>query len=764
MSDNKDSKVIDMNSYFDTVTGGPNSIDNEFIYHDYDEKSYDFSNDGEPGSTEGKGLWSEEISAYADMQTIESLFFSEDWVFIIVDLIAQKISSQPLLVMKYIRNHGASDSVDFADNHPLNKLIENPNEYQDYHSWMYNYVTQYTLLGNSINWYSERLKQIISLRTSQMQIDFTNDGKINNYLQFQTDETQFQFAKRKGMIFPKKEIIHTRRPNPISLIWGLSPFVPGRKSILFNRYSSDYLNSFYLKQATPGMIIEMDRQVNEQQVIRQLRSFELAYTGRKNQRRTMILPKGVKATPSSHSIADQRLSELIESNRETIIALLKVPKHELGLQTSGSLGSDDYRVAIRNFWEATLKPTMRMIEGSLTKFFAKQLGENYFLQFDLSDVDALQEDLLTKADTAAKMLAAGYTVNEVREKIWELKRDISLDADKPYILIKQQPQNSFGSFGSQPPASEKPPIVVDDQDEETEELENKAIDSSELKLKAIINGRKSGWLESVTKSLEDIAEGKDGRELEIIALETLVTLAEVALPIVKANLVETKADIPSKTKLRKRIQDAFDNFEESWVTEFVKTLNSSVDLGYDQQLELIFNEVDREKIEALKAKTSRHRRSILEARGFKSFTEISKTHTDRIMREIIIGSEQGESIQEITNRVKNTFADPEKMAAKASTIARTETLTAVSIGQAGLLENAKEVIPGLKKAWINSNDSRVRDSHLDKSQGGVSGEIVDADEEFSNGLRWPRDLKSENASDVINCRCTLITLPPGEDI
>ena len=37
----------------------------------------------------------------------------------------------------------------------------------------------------------------------------------------------------------------------------------------------------------------------------------------------------------------------------------------------------------------------------------------------------------------------------------------------------------------------------------------------------------------------------------------------------------------------------------------------------------------------------------------------------------------------------------------------------------------------------------------------VSGEIVDADEEFSNGLRWPRDTNSEDAAEVINCRCTL---------
>ena len=733
------------------------------LTRDVDEleaKGYDYSRDGEPGAS--NDLWSEEVRAFADMQTIESLFFSEDWVYIVVDLIAQKISSQKLLVMKSTIKDGTK-TVEPAENHPLNDLIANPNELQDYHSWMYNYVNQTILLGNGINWYSPRLKQLITLRTSQVQINFDNDGEIHNYMVYGSNE-EYGVAKESKHTFSPKEIIHTRRPNPLSLIWGLSPFVPGRKGVLFNRYSSDYLNSFYLKQATPGMIVEMDRQVNEQTALRQLRSFEMAYTGRRNQRRTMILPKGVKATPAMHTIADQKIIDLIGINRETILALLKVPKHEVGLQDTGSLGSEEYKTSLTNFWSSTLIPTMRLIEGSLNKFFAKSLGENFFFQFDISDVQALQENAQQKADIAAKMLLAGVSVNEVRKIIWELAESDNPRADEPYLLT-----SSIGVGVGVEAGRARPVTTQSEPDkEDVEDPTEKSVMQPEENLKKIVNGLNPNWLKSVESDLEDEAEGKTGKHMEAVANTTLTSMAKVAAKIASKELkeVSTKAaEIPSLTGLEKLINDAFDQFKTEWETEYVESLSSSVELGYDQQLEMVFNKTDRDKIEVLRARDENGRRATLSARGLDSFASVSKTQSDKIMAEIVNGVRSNDTVDQITRRILDVFGSTELTAPRARTIARTETLTAVSVGQGASIENASTVIKGLRKAWLNMSggtfsvtpdgikegDGRIRDQHLSEANGGVSGEIVPHDKKFSNGLRWPRDTQSQNANEVINC-------------
>lgn len=751
-SKEKESKVIDIDRYIDHITGESNDQYDPIV------KSYDFTTQGD--TTDSTGLWQSEINALADMQTIESMFFSEDWVYIVVDLVSQKISSQPLAVMKKEVVDGV-ERIQFADSHPLNDLIAQPNTFQDYHAWMYNFTTQYTLMGNAINWYSESLNQIVTLRTSRVTMDFSNDGSINKYIVTeQTEDNPIgDQSNRSISYFEPEQIMHTTRPNPASIIWGLSPFVPGRKSILFNRYSSDYLNSFYLKQATPGMILEVDSTANEKNMIRQLRSFEMAYTGRRNMRRTMILPKGVKANAASHTIADQKLIDLLQNNRETILAILKVPKHEVGLQTGGSLGSEEYKAALKNFWTATLTPTMRMIEGSLNKFFKKELGENFFFKFDLSQVEILQENIVEKAELGQKMLQSGLSINEVRKMVWETEPSIAYGTDDPFIL-RTPAQQQFTNF-------QRPSDNVDNdiQKEKMLEGETKDIDSLELKLKSIIEGRNKGFLDMMKKTIDELADGEKGQEMSDIALEILLSMTKASYPIIKKNLKSTKAsEIISKRKLKRELEKSIDKFELDYTNRYTNSLKSVVEIGYDSQLEMVFDSKDREKIETIREQTADRRSSTLKARGLDSFAYISETHTDSIIRQIVIGTEKGESIGKIIERVKDSLGDADGMIKRADTIGRTETLTAASVGQGAALENAAEAIPGTKKAWLNVGDDRVRDTHLDKSVGGVSGEIVGSTEPFSNGLRWPRDLKSGEASEVINCRCTLITLPPGEDL
>lgn len=705
---------------------------------DYVEKSFDLTRDGDP--TVSNDLWAEETRAQIDSATIESLFFTEDWVYIVVDLCASKLSQLPLLVMRQTLEDGVAN-ISYDDTHPLNALINSPNDWQDQSSFVYGVFVNFFLLGNSIIWYSPANRHLINLRSAITDIDFDRDGKIKAYLL--NDRTDEQHTTNR-MRFDARDILHIRRPNPASMIWGLSPFIPGRKSVLFNRYSTDYLNAFYLKQATPGMALEMDKTVNEAQALRQLRTFEMAYTGRRNQRRTMILPKGVSAKQMSHTIADQRLTDLIVGNRETVLNLLRVPKHELGLQTAGSLGSEEYKTALKNFWDSTLKPAATLFEGMFNKFFKSQLGPNHFFKFDMSNVSALQDDLNLKAETAQKMLQAGLSINEVRIKIWDEEPLDLPQAEVPFIL-RQQTSPSF-----EMPRFESGPVA-----QESEPLENRT--------QKIIS-KYSIEVETISKQISEEADDSErGRHMFEVALEMLTTLAETSIPIIRRELVETKAEIPSKTRLRRDLQKAFDNFEQAWVDEYIATLSTSVDLGYNQMLNMVFNAPDRERVEALRARDANGRRLILEARGIESFAQITATHTNRIMAEITRGAERNETIEQIARRIANTFANPEEMRSKAMTIARTEVLTAVSVGQAAAMQNAKEAIPGLKKTWLNSGLPNIRDEHLDVSDGGVSGEVRDVDEAFSNGLMYPRDPSGEAGSNI-NCRCTLLIIPPGEDV
>jgi len=706
----------------------------------YISKSFDLSQIAEGGGGE---VWKEEIKAWMDGQLLKSLFFSEDWVYIVTDLIANKISSQPLVVMKSEIRDGKQVSEPDPE-HPLNALLEQPNDWQDYHQFMYNWVVEHTLMGNGIIWNAPSSGQLIALPTENVTMDFDNRGKLSEYILASFKDDIGGVREVDGMQrFKAKDVIHTRRPNPNSLLWGLSPFVPGRKSILFNRYSTDYLNAFYLKQATPGLALSLDRMVNEDVALRQLRSFETAYQGRKNMRRTLVLPKGVTATPLTHSLSDQRLLDHTNANRETILALLKVPKHEVGLQTAGSLGSEEYKLALRNFWESTLKPTMDMVAGMLTKHFQMELGEDRYFQFDLSDVEALQDDLQDKATIAKAMLEGGLSLNEVRSRVWEAEESEDPDANLPYPLVTVR--------------SSAIPVAPT---ENTNDIQRE--DEPETRSKIKLTPRIENFRALMTKALDD-EEGRKIKGLTTLAIDLLVSMTGTAIDVIAESDKAAKSlqhkELPSRRVLERRIQKALESqYEESWVTDVARTLETSIDTGYESQLSLIFNAEARQEVATLQARDENKRRLTLEARGLRSFADISATHTERIMRSITAGQKRGESITNIMRGIADLLGTPGELAGKAETIARTETLTAVSIGQAAALENAKEVIPGLKKSWLTAGDDRVRDSHA-----ALDGDVVDADAKFDNGLRNPRDIKSRDPAEVINCRCTLLLVAPEDE-
>lgn len=735
------------------------------------------------GTADGMaGLWEADVKAFMSAMTLKAMFYAEDWVYIIVDLMASKISAQPLNIMKGTVVNGTMKK-EKADNHPLMPMIEQPNKFQDYHAWMYVTCVDLGLLGNTIMWRAPSMKSIIPLPAEAVIMDFDQLGGIRRYMAYgySTDDNRIQGATA----FDPRQIIHMRRPNPSSMLWGLSPFIPGRKSILFNRYSSEYLNNFYLKSATPGMALEMGAEANENVALRLLRSFETAYTGRRNQRRTLVLPKGVTAKPVDHTLADQQLATYIDKNRETILALLKVPKHELGLQTAGSLGSEEYKHAIRNFWAATLTPMMRIITGNLNKFFAAELGPDYFFEFDVSDVEALKEDEVKKGEIARGMLLT-HTVNEIRKKVYSdppisggdvapvppaskpagfgPTTGLSVDPAVSPTLTGTNPGDTVGSqVGSRSPATLS-----------TETTKTKDTPAKKIGDTAAFKGGADGWFNKREGKISEVA-GKSIDAMTKQSLDLFSKLAPAIIRTVRKNLIEKgypwasavmatkgieagnpKASVINRTEMRRRIREAINKFEQGWTDEGTKTLVSAIDVGYDVTLSYPFNMPSQNEIAAIRERGVDGRRSIIEERQFTTFDGMSKTTTDDVMNIVDRGIAENKTVDEIAQDIATKYRNVEDIGYRANTIARTEVLTAVSLGQAAAMKDASTVIPDLQKMWLSADDDRVRESHV-----AVDGEVTGWDEPFSNNLFFPRDPKG-GASEVINCRCTFVALPKGQ--
>lgn len=191
---------------------------------------------------------------------------------------------------------------------------------------------------------------------------------------------------------------------------------------------------------------------------------------------------------------------------------------------------------------------------------------------------------------------------------------------------------------------------------------------------------------------------------------------------------------------------AYEQAVKDYIADIDKQLDEAVKYGYTDTLAKFEFKMRNE--EAL---------AFLKKYGAESVKYVLDTTLDQMRETISDAFDEGVAVTEVSSRIKEKYAEMEN--GRANTIARTETLTAVSYGREVKRQDWQKQFPDkkLRKMWVSSQDDKVRDSHQD-----VDGEVVDADEDFSNGLAYPRE-KGGEPEEVINCRCTDMTFDASQE-
>ena len=728
------------------------------------EKAFEIEMETSPSAA-----WGEDRAIPMTNDILKYLFTTEDWVYIAIDLLATEATSAKFRVMQWVPGPEGKRLLSPAEDHPMNAVLTNPYSKLNVGQSSFSYLqgVEYFLGGNFLAWKhrgKDKKIQLLPLQFDKIQVNVGKLGELESYTVTVSDDTESPSPKK--LILPAKDVLHIRKPNPHSLFWGMSPLLAGKRSIAFNKLTQEYLNNFYFKGAAPQMVLETEGNVNADQLSRMVKSFEQSYTGRKNLRRTLALPKGVTAKTFPASIADQRLVELIKINREVILNLLHVPKHAMSLQEAGSLGSNEYKTALQYLWSSTLTPSLNLWAETYTLFFAEELGEGYVIMPDFSNVSVLKEDLLAKAQLAKEMLQT-LTLNEVRQAVWSREPIQGGDvvtsiAPVPGIPDEMQPQ-----MPSKPSTTgeEAPPPAQPEPSTETPEAATPKLFPT-IDVDGYLGERKSVLSERNKATEGTVSENM--AEMTSVSGNILLKMAEISAKEI-LRYKHIKADINTEN-LEERLRRAFEDIQDEYMKDTGAALTAAMESGTQSGVSLVFGAPDTQAIEAVVARDSNKRRVSLEARQLEAFAEVSKTTTEQIMARVEEGIKANKTVTEIAGDVLGYFE--ETAWARAEKIARTETLTAVSIGQAASMKAAQSVIPGLKKIWVSSGDDRVRGKPGGKyensknSHDGLHGQVQDASDPFvdpkSGGkLQYPRDVKAD-PSERIGCRCTWVMADPKD--
>lgn len=118
------------------------------------------------------------------------------------------------------------------------------------------------------------------------------------------------------------------------------------------------------------------------------------------------------------------------------------------------------------------------------------------------------------------------------------------------------------------------------------------------------------------------------------------------------------------------------------------------------------------------------------------------TTNNKVLKVFEEGLTNGISTDELAKNLTSLYEGFDKV--RAYTIARTEVAGASNYG---LYQAGVQAPFATWKAWVNSHDDRVRESHDFRQR-------VQTREKFRNGLLYPADPEG-SAAEVIKCRCTI---------
>lgn len=140
------------------------------------------------------------------------------------------------------------------------------------------------------------------------------------------------------------------------------------------------------------------------------------------------------------------------------------------------------------------------------------------------------------------------------------------------------------------------------------------------------------------------------------------------------------------------------------------------------------------------------------------------TTFDLVAKQVATGANLGESAAEIASRVDNVLSTTatERWPNRATVIARTETMSAINAGRQDSFAAVEEELDmPFEQMWITTIDNRTRPTHKR-----ADGQRVPTGQPFIVGgssLRFPGDPLGPG-KEIIQCRCTMILLEPGETV
>lgn len=344
---------------------------------------------------------------------VKQAFHYNDAVYAVVHLIAQTCASVPFKFYK--DNNGElqiyqSESEAFKK---LKRLLEKPNKYDTYESFIYQEVCNYLVCSESIIYKQRRqtgakdIYELHVLPSACCQIHYKQEGfKVIDYVQYNSESTNRQFNPN--------ELIISYNASLLSKNNGQSRLSALRKTILRSNNAKNASNQLFRNTGAVGFVGVKGGELTKQDIEQLERAYRIKHTGVSEQGKIVFTNADINFIKAGMSAVELNISNSELSDLRTIAACYGVPTQLVG--DVGASTYSNYKEARKALYSNAVFPTLTRLFTKLSWELFPEFGnefENVFIGIDKTQISELQSD---RNELAESLNASWWlTPNEKRE-------------------------------------------------------------------------------------------------------------------------------------------------------------------------------------------------------------------------------------------------------------------------------------------------------------------------------------------------------------
>jgi len=327
-------------------------------------------------------------------------------VYACVEKRAKLISSVPFKAYRKL----SDGTTEYAPGTPLQMLLDNPNPEQSMLELLY-YISQMMDLSGSA--FVSEVKagarnlptQLWVLPSQFMKI---KPGKLNLIDQFEYQE----YSAQKYTI-QSADMIQLKNPNPNSRYFGMPVLMSAGRATDIDREAGEWQKRSFENRGVTDLHVEVPAETSSEDAAAIQQAIIDRNGGNDNARKPLV-------TSGKVNILNTTAVEMDFANSKSkiwseITAAFGMSLSDLGLTENVNLSNAE--TMLKQLWTNTIIPQLDLICAQLNKQLAGEFGPEFCIEYDLSNIRALQENYGEKLDNAVKLKAIGFDAKSINDRL-----------------------------------------------------------------------------------------------------------------------------------------------------------------------------------------------------------------------------------------------------------------------------------------------------------------------------------------------------------